>query len=235
MSRPVRLLSYNIRKAVGLDGRRKPGRILDVINKNEADIVLLQEADKRLGPRPAALDHRLIEAASDYYVAPLAANDVSLGWHGNAILLRKGLTMHRTDRLDLPGLEPRGAVLAEVSTPESEPVMIVGAHLGLLRPWRRRQLAQIARSLAKTGAARSIVGGDFNEWSDDQGLEALTGSHDIIAPGKTFHSNRPLAALDRLAHGAEIAADGAGVDESALARISSDHLPIWADFHLPLR
>ncbi len=233
MTKPVRLLSYNIRKAVGLDGRRHPGRIMDVINQSDADIVLLQEADRRLGPRPAALQHRLIEDASDYEVVPLAPNDVSLGWHGNAILVRKGLTVHRTDRLELPGLEPRGAVLAEISTPECAPVTIVGAHLGLLRPWRRRQLGRIAATLAGPDVTHSIVGGDFNEWSETQGLEELAASHSIISPGKSFHANRPLAALDRIAHGAAIGADGAGVDQSPIARISSDHLPIWADLHLP--
>lgn len=233
MEKPVRLLSYNIRKAVGLDGRRHPGRILDVINQSDADIVLLQEADKRLGPRPAALHHRMIEDASDYFVVPFASNEVSLGWHGNAILLRKGLTVHRTERLDLPGLEPRGAVLAEVSTPESGPVTVVGAHLGLLRPWRRRQLAKIAASIPAPDAARSIIAGDFNEWSTDKGLEALAGSHTVISPGKTFHANRPLAALDRIAHGTGLRAHGAGVDQSSMARVSSDHLPVWADLYLP--
>lgn len=233
MDAPLRLLSYNIRKAVGLDGRRDPGRILDIINASDADVVVLQEADKRLGMRPAALPHRLIEENSDYEIVPLAENDVSLGWHGNAILVRKGLTVHRTDRLPLPGLEPRGAVLAEVSTEGSAPVTLVGTHLGLLRPWRRLQLETISRHLAEGTADTSLIAGDFNEWSATRGLEALEASHSIISPGKSFHANRPLASLDRVAHGAAIGFDGAGVDQSKAARIGSDHLPIWTDLHLP--
>jgi endonuclease/exonuclease/phosphatase family metal-dependent hydrolase len=233
MTKPVRFLSYNIRKAVGLDGRRRPGRILDVINRTDADVVLLQEADKRLGNRPAALGHRLIEDFSDYDVVPLSPNEVSLGWHGNAILVRRGMTVHRTERLALPGLEPRGAVMAQLSTGDSAPVTIIGVHLALLRPWRRLQLAAITQALGAWNEARSVIAGDFNEWSPDKGMEALAGTHSIISPGKSFHANRPLATLDKIAHGGDIEAMDAGVEETAAARISSDHLPVWADLRLP--
>ena len=51
----MRIASYNIRKARGLDQRHDPGRIVDVINGIGADVVALQEADFRLGDRPAAV------------------------------------------------------------------------------------------------------------------------------------------------------------------------------------
>ena len=45
----MRIVSYNIRKAVGLDRRRDPERILAILREVDADIVVLQEADRRLG------------------------------------------------------------------------------------------------------------------------------------------------------------------------------------------
>ena len=51
----MRIVSYNIRKAVGLDRRRDPERILAILREVDADIVVLQEADRRLGRRSAAL------------------------------------------------------------------------------------------------------------------------------------------------------------------------------------
>ncbi|MEM7319031.1 MAG: endonuclease, partial [Pseudomonadota bacterium] len=53
----LRLASYNIRKCLGLDLQRKPRRIVQVLERLGAQIVALQEADKRLPPRPAALSH----------------------------------------------------------------------------------------------------------------------------------------------------------------------------------
>jgi len=61
----LRVASYNIRKAKGLDRRRDPGRILKVLNGLDADIITLQEADLRLGARPSALCRDMIEAETD--------------------------------------------------------------------------------------------------------------------------------------------------------------------------
>ena len=49
----IRLVSYNNRKARGLDQQFDPVRILSVINGLGADVIALQEADHRLGDRPA--------------------------------------------------------------------------------------------------------------------------------------------------------------------------------------
>jgi endonuclease/exonuclease/phosphatase family metal-dependent hydrolase len=228
---PLRLVSY---KAVGSDMRRAPHRILDLIARLEADIVVLQEADKRLGARPTALPHALIERETDFEVVPLAETDVSLGWHGNAILARKGISVKATERLHLPGLEPRGAVLADLVTPQG-PLLVVGAHLGLLRGWRRRQLRAILDhldDLRPGGGATSVIAGDFNEWSWTKGLETLGDSHRVVIPGRSFPAGRPVAPLDRIAHGAGIEVLGSGVDTSPAARHGSDHLPVWADLRI---
>ena len=51
----LRIASYNVHKAVGVDYRRSPERIARVIASLKADIVALQEVDRRLAPRPAVL------------------------------------------------------------------------------------------------------------------------------------------------------------------------------------
>jgi len=220
----IRLASYNLRKCRGTDGRRLPERVLDVIGGLGADVIALQEADMRLGPRPAALPAAMIEARTDYTAVPLGGADVSLGWHGNAILVRKGTTVSAPRRLDLPGLEPRGAVAVEVAG-----LRVVGVHLGLLRRSRRAQLAHLRATLAALPPMPTAILGDWNEWSPATGLEALDGAFTIHAPGRSFHARRPVAALDRVAHCAGLALRDAGVCETRLARRASDHLPIWAD------
>ncbi|MEX0280719.1 MAG: endonuclease/exonuclease/phosphatase family protein [Arenibacterium sp.] len=219
----IRLASYNIRKTRGLDQRRDPGRIIDVLNALDADIVALQEADHRLAPRVAALPRELIEKETDFRVVDVAPNDVSLGWHGNAILARSPFVARDVRPVDLPGLEPRGAVAVDFDNG----VSVIGAHLGLMRRHRQKQLAAL-HQLAEPTANCAILG-DFNEWSAEKGLEPLEQSFDIHAPGLSFHARRPVAALDRIALSPGLALRDAGVDESPLARQASDHLPIWAD------
>lgn len=231
----LRVSSYNIRKTRGLDQRRAPHRTLEVINALEADIVVLQEADHRLGARPAAIPRDLIAAETDFEIVPVARNDVSLGWHGNAILVRRGIGHGTITHLDLPGVEPRGAVRLDLALPV--PVSIFAVHLGLLRHSRLRQMAAIAAALPATGHA--IIAGDFNEWSAHRGLEPLARHFAMHAPGHSFHAARPIAALDRIGLSPGLSLRDAGVAQDMRARRASDHLPIWADVELgpppPLR
>ena len=62
----ITLASYNMHKAVGLDGRRDPHRVLKVLQEIDADIVALQEADKRMGGRGSTVPHELIDSHGLY-------------------------------------------------------------------------------------------------------------------------------------------------------------------------
>lgn len=220
----TRMATYNLRKCRGTDGARAPARVLDVINGIEANVITLQEADMRLGPRPAALPARMIETHTDFKPVPIAASPVSLGWHGNAILVRKSAQVDKTHRIDLPGLEPRGAIAVDLPD-----LRVVGVHLGLLRSSRQKQLHTLCSYLDGLDARPTVIMGDFNEWSPRQGLDPLKSAFEIFAPGRSFHASRPVAALDRIAVDASFDLRDAGVVETDLSRRASDHLPIWAD------
>lgn len=223
----LRIASYNIRKARGLDQRRRPERTLQVINGLEADIVLLQEADKRLGARRPAIPRELIEAETDYLLVDVNHNGISLGFHGNAVLVRRGLLVSNITPLTLPGIEPRGAICFDTGPGLS----MVATHLGLRRRDRQRQLAMLARYCEHR--SHVVIGGDFNEWSATHGLEPLQPRFRIITPGHSFHARRPMATLDRFALTGDVLLKEGGVRQDALARRASDHLPVWADLGLP--
>lgn len=224
----LRLASYNLHKCVGPDGRRDPGRVVDVLNATRADIVALQEADRRLGERPAALPRRMIEDHTDFDLVEVDPDGPSLGWHGNAVLVRRGMQARPVRRLTLPGLEPRGGLVVE-AMPEGGPVRVAAVHLGLLRRDRARQLLALRTALADGAAMPTAILGDFNEWSLRRGMEALGGAFAVVAPGRSFHALHPMAHLDRVALcGAWTLAD-AGVHDTPAARAASDHLPVWAE------
>jgi endonuclease/exonuclease/phosphatase family metal-dependent hydrolase len=223
-----RVASWNIRKAVGLDRRRDPDRILRGIAALGADIVALQEADRRLGDRPSALPADRIHAQTG--LTPVSAdNGRSLGWHGNAILISGRVEPGPVTCIDLPGLEPRGALMADLLH-EGRPLRLIATHLGLTRRHRRRQLLSMIRLLAEQDDRPTLILGDFNEWHDSRGLEALSTGFTIHAPGKSYHAARPVAPLDRIAADPRFSLRDAGVLETALTRRASDHLPVWADF-----
>ena len=83
MSHALKVATYNIRKAVGLDQRRNPARILSVLNEIDADIVALQEVDRRFGARVTALPLAMLAADTPYIPVPLNFRPAAIGWHGN--------------------------------------------------------------------------------------------------------------------------------------------------------
>lgn len=245
------LASYNMRKAVGTDRRRDPRRILHVLEEIDADIVALQEADRRTGGRASAVPHELFEAHSPYKPVPLGVKNRrildrmpkvgarvdellkvdtrNIGWHGNAILVKSHVGVLDVAALSLPTLEPRGAVLAELLV-RDRPVRVVGLHLDLSGLWRRRQMQAILTAVrARPQKMPTILMGDTNEWRSEAGcLRELHGEFRIAPTGPSFHARRPIAVLDRIIVDKSLRIEAAGVHHSEHARKASDHLPIWA-------
>lgn len=231
MTQPsLRVASYNIRKGVGIDRRRRPERNLDVLNRIGADLVAVQEADRRLGNRPAALTPEMVATATDFVPVAAGGHETSIGWHGNALLIRRSLSVLDARGLDLPGLEPRGALVVELEG--ASRFTVVATHLGLMRASRQAQLKAILAALGAQPSYPVIMLGDFNEWSPSRGFEPLDGAFDVHSPGKSFHARYPLAGLDRIALTRGTVLEDAGVEQGGEARVASDHLPVWADLSL---
>jgi endonuclease/exonuclease/phosphatase family metal-dependent hydrolase len=246
--RPITVASYNMRKAIGLDRRRDPHRVLDVLHEIDADIVALQEADKRVGGRGAAVPHELIDDYGVYKPVHLGVrhkrrlartreraakllnvNTRNIGWHGNAILIKKHVGVLDCAAVELPTLEPRGAVMAELLIHE-RPLRVIGMHLDLSGLWRRRQMRAILDAIAaRPQRMPTVLMGDTNEWRTATGcLQELEPDFQIAPTGPSFHSRHPVAALDRIIVHKSLGIEAAGVHMSPAARRASDHLPIWA-------
>ena len=225
--------SYNIRKAVGRDRKRDPERILSILSEIGADVVALQEADRRFGHRLSVLPPDAIRAAG-YHPAPLAGKPQSLGWHGNALLLRDGIDLVEAHRLDLPTLEPRGAVRADLSL-DGRRVRVAGMHLDLSGIRRRAQLRSVLSHLADCeGDCPAVLLGDMNEWLSRRGsLREFGDGWRVLQPGRSYPARRPLGALDRIVVSPQWKVAEVAVHHSDLARWGSDHLPVFARLTLP--
>ncbi len=213
-----------------MDLRRRPDRTLRVINAIGAQVIALQEADKRLPPRPAALPHAMIED-DGWQILPFGQPGGSLGWHGNAMLVRPGVRLLHTAHLDLPGLEPRGAIRADLHTPLG-PLRVVGAHLGLVRRWRLMQISAIARHLAALRPMPTVLAADLNEWGSVAALDHAARGLRFVPTPRSFPALQPLGRLDRFALSPELRALATGVQLAQPARVASDHLPVWVDLAL---
>jgi endonuclease/exonuclease/phosphatase family metal-dependent hydrolase len=225
----IKVASYNIHKGIGLDRRRDPNRILDVLREIDADIIALQEADRRFGAKAGVIPLHTLEEHSPWKAVPLGARTGSMGWHGNVILIRKESVVMDCEAIHLPALEPRGAVMADVRV-NGLPIRIVGMHLDLSGLWRRRQAHAILAHVDSSATRRpTVLMGDLNEWSAQAGcLRDFGRDFSFAATGPSFHVRRPVARLDRIMVSAGLRVTDCGTHQSATARKASDHLPIWA-------
>jgi endonuclease/exonuclease/phosphatase family metal-dependent hydrolase len=225
----IRVATYNMRKAIGTDRRRRPERTLEVLCELDADVIALQEADRRFGSRSSAIPFRMIEEHSDYKPVPFEARDGSIGWHGNALLVKKSVEIAHREIVHLPSLEPRGAVLADIEV-RGRRLRVVGMHLDLSGLWRRRQAHAILCHVGQSeDSAPAVVMGDLNEWSSHGGCLRDFAHHLRFAEcGRSFHTRRPVVQLDRIMVTPGLAIAECGVHHSAKARKASDHYPVWA-------
>ena len=230
--------SYNIHKAVGTDMRRDPARTVQVIRELGADIVALQEVDRRFGDRRGVLDPAILQHETG--LSPVSLTDRlgarAHGWHGNLLLLR-GAEVEQARAVTLPGLEPRGAIVADIRM-NGQPLRVIAAHLGLLHQSRLLQARFLSKEIESGDGRPTLVMGDFNEWRLGAGcslmplrreLRAVKRSADTIA---SFPAQMPMLPLDRIIGCRRAEVMDLRAHDTALARRASDHLPIRAGLRL---
>ena len=221
--------SYNIHKGVGLDRRRDPERIVAVLRELDADVIALQECDMRFGTRESVLPRALLEDHTPWRHAPVAQRAASLGWHGNALLVRKDIAVSHATPVPLPMLEPRGAVRADL-TVEGVALRVVGMHLDISGLRRHHQVRSVVHHLRDCEhACPAVLMGDLNDWSrNGRALREFGEGWRMVSAGASFPARRPVAPLDRIVISREWTVAACGIHRSALASRASDHLPVWA-------
>jgi endonuclease/exonuclease/phosphatase family metal-dependent hydrolase len=228
----ITVASYNIHKAVGLDRRRDPERILTVLREIDADVIALQECDRRFGARPSVIPKAALDD-SPWRAAPLAMQPQSLGWHGNAILVRRDIEVADCAAVPLPTIEPRGAVRADLSM-AGKALRVVGMHLDISGLRRHHQVRSVIGHRGHMERrSPTVLMGDMNDWSrNGRALREFGAGWQVVGVGHSFPARRPVAPLDRIVISEDWHVAACGVHRSALAAQASDHLPVWATLTL---
>lgn len=225
--------SYNIHKCVGRDRRFNPWRTLSVLKEIDADVVALQEVDQRFGERTGLLDLHALEKECGLKAVPLKGVRASHGWRGNLVLFRNG-TVDGVQQLVLPGAEPRGAVIVDL-TLAAGPLRIIAVHLGLLHRSRMRQVRAILTAAEAGDARPAVLMGDFNEWrlGRRSSLQALDPSFGPLEGAvASFPTRFPVWSLDRILAKPQDLVSHIEVHDTPLAQFASDHLPVKAAIRL---
>ena len=228
------IASYNVHKCVGRDGKFDPDRICRVIHEIGADVIALQEADSRFGERTGLLDLGRLERECGLLPVPVAHGAKAHGWHGNVVLFREG-AVRDVHPVKLPGLEPRGALVAELELKQAGTLRVIAAHFGLLRHSRARQAKALVDLLNTRDEKPTVLLGDLNEWRLGNGssLNTFRDAFGSLPPAvPSFPSGLPVLALDRIIANRAGLIEDICAHDTALARVASDHLPLKACIRL---
>lgn len=236
----VRVVTYNVHKCVGMDRRKDPARIAEILRDLDADVIALQEviADESEPERnqPAFIASRL----SDYQVC-FGETRKHLGApYGNAVLSRLPVQGFQTYDLTRAGRERRGCLRVDIDC-QGRLLHVFNVHLGTSFFERRHQ----GRKLISTEVLRSaelqhpsVVVGDFNEWT--RGLASRLMSTHFKSVEARLHLKRrktypgvlPLLNLDHFYFDERLQLVSSQLVRTKVAMAASDHLPILAEFKI---
>jgi endonuclease/exonuclease/phosphatase family metal-dependent hydrolase len=246
-----RVLSYNIHRAIGVDRRFRPERIVTIVDSYKPDIVLLQEVDEG-APRSRELDLARELATDLGFPYRAVGHNVTLrkGRYGNATLSKHPILSERNIDLTIDLWKRRGCQHTAIELRNTDEhghhhqrrLDVFNLHLGLSAGQRARQVELLARSSEMTDlppSAACVVGGDFNDWRSLL-VPSLTGGMNFRSatdsstgrPLRTYPSFFPRGPLDRIYYRGPLALLDAYRCRLRLSRLASDHLPIVADFEI---
>jgi len=245
----LRVVSWNIHRAIGVDRRFRPERVVSVLGYYSPDVVMLQEVDDG-APRSLGLDLARELARALGYEHWAIGHNVTLrkGRYGNATLSRWPIQRERNIDLTVGFMRRRGCQHARIAlrttTGRTRRLEVFNLHLGLSARERERQVALLARSrefVSLPFGVPTIVAGDYNDWRsllrpffvDMLGFRSATGGNsDRERAIATFPSFFPQGSLDRIYYRGPLRLAAARRCRLALSRVASDHPPVIVDFDL---
>lgn len=225
LERPVRVLTWNIHKGIGPDGRYDLDRTVSLIRSHEPDVVALQEVDSRRAANGTSPFEALREAFGAHCIEArtITAPD---GDYGHVVISRWPLSNPLLHDISVSRREPRQAIETIVET-DRGPLHLIAAHLGLAFAERRRQVRVLVEA-ARAAQNPVVMVGDFNDWIWRGWVNASLLSQ---LPGRTWHRTFPaicpLIRLDRVYCRPATALVRSWADSEG--RHASDHLPVIAD------
>ncbi|MCO6458083.1 MAG: endonuclease/exonuclease/phosphatase family protein [Pirellulaceae bacterium] len=198
----LRLLSYNIHHAEGVDRKLDVERIAGVIRSVKPDLVALQEVDRNVG-RTQSVDQPAELARLTGMQVVFGANiELQGGHYGNAVLSRLPIKRQRNHLLpNIDASEQRGVLEVEVQPGASHPaVLLLATHLDF-RPDNRERLASakaINLLAGKDPRQPALLAGDLNDTPDSQTLETLASTWSVAnaQPLATVPVDRPTKQID---------------------------------------
>jgi endonuclease/exonuclease/phosphatase family metal-dependent hydrolase len=224
----VSVLTYNIHHGAGTDGKYDLSRVADVIKKSGADLVALQEVDRKTNrtkdDQPAELARM-----TGFHPAFGKAMDFGGGEYGDLVLSRYPITkveVHALPFTEGGKHEPRCLVVAHIETPKGT-IRFASTHLDHVGGENDR-LAQASAIIEKLkdGKLPTLICGDFNCPPKSEPIQnMLKHWQDMTGDAPTCPSEKPKNKIDYIfASGQFKSLQNEVINDP----VTSDHRPVRA-------
>ena len=234
-SHSLRVVTYNVHRCRGLDGRTRPERIAAVLAAIDADIVALQEVIGASPLKPGQAAELGAALGMGWVMAP--TRHLRHALYGNVVLSHFPVRHHQQYDLTWKTCESRLAQRVDLDIGGGDVLHFYNVHLGTALLERRQQaikLASIVHDRRVNGP--KIVLGDFNEWARGLARDVLAERlHGIdltthLKRRRTYPGFFPLVHLDHIYYeGARVEVERVLLPKDRLSMMASDHLPLVAD------
>ncbi len=227
-ARDLRIMTYNVHNGVGVDGVRDHGRVAEVIDRQRADVVAIQEVDSVTGRSGGR--YVLGELAAQTAMYPLFAPAIEHdgGLYGIGLLVRH--KPQSVSRIALPGREEERALLIA----DYPDYAVACVHLSLTPDDALESVSIIRREAAARAGKPFILAGDLNSLPGSAVIDSLGRDFVTVNGGgvPTYSADRPADAIDYVMV--------ANSPDCHVARqyvvadtVASDHRPVVATLKLP--
>lgn len=220
----VKILTYNIHNAQGMDDVTDFDRIATVINRVNADYVALQELDSATQRSGGVVVLDELAKRTGMYAVYGASIDYRGGKYGIGILTKKKPLQHRS--VPLPGSEEKRRLLLV----ETADCVIGCTHWSLTESDRLASVEPINRAVEGYGDKPVFLAGDLNCIPQSEEMALLTKEWSVLNDSlrPTIPAENPESCIDYLLFKNNplfnVRIVAAEVEQEPVA---SDHLPVW--------
>lgn len=192
--RRLRILSFNIRNTMGMDGQRDLARTASVIRRQRPDVVAVQEVDSVTGRSDGRYVLGDLAAEVLMYPTYAAAIDYDGGKYGIGILSREKPLRHY--KVALPGREEKRTLLIV----EFRDYIMACVHLSLT-PADQLASLPIIRAEAAKAKKPFFIAGDWNANPDSETLSGIQQDFQILSDtkGGSSPADEPDECIDYIA------------------------------------
>ena len=227
----LKLMSYNIRNAKGMDNVRNVQRIANVINNEAPDVVAVQELDSMT--TRSNQTYVLAEVAERTQMIANYAPAISFqgGKYGIGILSKEKPLSIQT--FPLPGREEKRMLMVA----EFKDYFFACTHLSLTEEDRLASL-EIIKNSVRTSHKPFFLAGDLNDHPESAFIKALQQDFQILTNIKkaTFPAPEPTETIDYITVWKQQTDDFVALSAQVVEEpLASDHRPITVTLRMAMK